>query len=773
MKQSNLTNKKFAILSMQRIVNFGSVLQAYSLREILREVTGISAAFLDIEWEPCLPSKKTVKTSVDYEMPAAYPPGILQRAKRWIITRLSAWNKHLIRNFMKQELKLTDVNAQLVYDCVVVGSDEVLNHRHGVCLQLHGQIKRAKKIISYAASCGSAMAEDIDPEDKDAVRTAMSGFCAMSVRDRATERYVSSFYEGTIERHLDPVLMGNLHKRPHKPVRLKKYLLVYAYGQRIRTAEEINAICAFAKARGLKVVAMGGSQFWCDLYIPTSPFRLLDYFWHADYVVTDTFHGSIFSVINRKKFAVISRQTNCNKITGLLQDLGLEGRLLDNMEKLESILPAEIDYTAVESILERERVRSKDYLKKHLKEITMEQIILAQNTADCCGCGACLAVCPVQAITMEEDKYGCMYPKIDASRCVHCGKCTRVCQYTKPLKENLPVAAYAAVGTCEERVKNSASGGIFAALANSCVDKGGFAAGAVMDCSNSQADVYHLLSREETDLCRMQGSKYVHSDAWKCYSEIVQTLKAGKTVLFSGTPCQVAAVKALTGDPENLFTVDVICHGVPPQRMLNDYLKILSRRFHGQITEFRFREKTCGKQFTAGILLQRAEKAKRVYLKSTYLSFYRYFLSGAIYRENCYSCPYAGSSRVSDITIGDYWGVDLFHGEALRSGCMPDRKDWSCVLVNTEKGARLLAEYGEQIDLYPSRWEWAAQKNQQLREPSKPGKDRNGILKLYAEAGYEAVEAAFVKENGGRLRFFRRMIRNIMENNRTVKKHAN
>lgn len=367
MKQSNSTSKKLAILSMQRVVNYGSVLQAYSLRELLREVTGASVSFLDIEQQPSLPSQQTVKNNVDYASPAAYSPGLLQRAKRWCIARASAWNKYLIRNFMKRELRLADGEQEAAYESIVIGSDEVFNHRHGVCLQLHGQVRQAEKVISYAASCGSALASDVYPEDEQAVRTAMNGFCAMSVRDAATQQYVSAFYDGKIEHHLDPVLVGELYRRPHKPVHLKRYLLVYAYGQRIRTAEEIDAIRSFAKSRGLKTVAMGGSQFWCDLYIPADPFRLLDYFWYADYVVTDTFHGTIFSVINRKKFAVIVRKTNCSKITSLLQDLGLEERLVGQMQELECVLPAQIDYTAVESILERERFRTREYLKKHLE----------------------------------------------------------------------------------------------------------------------------------------------------------------------------------------------------------------------------------------------------------------------------------------------------------------------------------------------------------------------------------------------------------------------
>jgi coenzyme F420-reducing hydrogenase beta subunit len=271
----------------------------------------------------------------------------------------------------------------------------------------------------------------------------------------------------------------------------------------------------------------------------------------------------------------------------------------------------------------------------------------------------------------------------------------------------------------------------------------------------------------------MQGSKYVQSEAWRSYPDVTEALKAGKTVLFSGTPCQVAAIKALTGDPENLVTVDVVCHGVPPLKMLNDYLGVLSGYLQGEIRDFRFRDKACQKQYAARIDTDNHGKSKRVYLKSSLLSFYAYFLKGTFFRENCYSCPYAGINRVSDITIGDYWGIEQFHGGQFRSGEMPRRNDWSCVLVNTSKGEAFLRDHGEALMLYPSRLEWVVQKNQQLKEPVKRPKNRDFQRKLYKESGYRAVEAAFVQENGGKLRFGLRMIRNILENSRMVKKHEN
>lgn len=358
---------KTAILSMQRVVNYGSVLQAWSLREMIRDVTGEEAVFLDIEDQPAVESSGSVKTSADYETAAHYSRSLFQRGKRWIIARLSANNKKRIRAFMCQELHLTRENNAGAFDHVVIGSDEVFNHVRGVRLQLHGAVKQAEHVISYAASCGTAKAEDIPEEHLDSVRRAMSKFEAVSVRDAGTEQYVRQLYDGDVLHHLDPVLMGPLHTRKAKRVWLKKYLLVYAYGQRIRTAEEIGAIRRYAKEKGLTIVAMGGSQFWCDLYVPASPMRMLDWFAHADCVVTDTFHGAIFSVINRRRFAVLIRKSNANKLTSLLEDLHLSDQRVSDVNILDSVLDHEPDYNAVDMLLEGERIRARAYLKEHLR----------------------------------------------------------------------------------------------------------------------------------------------------------------------------------------------------------------------------------------------------------------------------------------------------------------------------------------------------------------------------------------------------------------------
>ncbi len=392
-------------------------------------------------------------------------------------------------------------------------------------------------------------------------------------------------------------------------------------------------------------------------------------------------------------------------------------------------------------------------------------IRLYEDPRQCSGCGACLTVCPKQAIRMVEGSYGCKYPVIRAADCVGCGKCKEICAYQSLRAKVQPVAAYAAVGKDDELVKHSASGGLFASIATQWIRDGGLVAGAVMDV-NPDVQVYHLLSEREEDIRRMQGSKYAQSDAWRCYGDVFAALKNGKRVLFTGTPCQVAAVKALTGDPDNLTTIDLICHGVPPVKLLNDYVQLLGRRFRGKVTGFVFRDKSVQREFCARIDVQRGKKQRSYYLRSSVLSYYRHFLKGTLYRENCYSCPYARQERISDVTIGDYWGVTKFHAEDFAAGRMPQRGDWSCALVNTDKGTMLLKICGVKLALYPSQLEWVAEQNHQLRHPSAEPEDRKKAVQRYETAGYTAVEVDFVRANGGKLRYLVRLYRQIRENER-------
>ena len=199
----------------------------------------------------------------------------------------------------------------------------------------------------------------------------------------------------------------------------------------------------------------------------------------------------------------------------------------------------------------------------------MEKCINITNGKDCCGCGACLNICPKDAITMAEDNAGFIFPKVDKALCVDCGLCKNVCVFSKKGEgENDNAQVYASVINNRGILENSSSGGVFSALANAVIEDGGvvFGAGWTDDFS-----VEHTFADNKNDLKKLRGSKYVQSLTGTTFREVKKLLTEGKTVCFSGTPCQISGLKAYLGkDYQNLFTVDIICHGVPSMKMLKD-----------------------------------------------------------------------------------------------------------------------------------------------------------------------------------------------------------
>lgn len=356
---------KIAILSMQRVINYGSVLQAYSLKKIIEDITGESVRFIDIDSTEKIPVSGTITTYQDYS-----EKGLSIRNAPWLIFRKlshrSKKNKYvqMIKDFQQNELDLNKKYNHENYDLVVVGSDEVFIAAKYICLQLYGKIDNAQNVITYAAASGMAQVENISKIDIETVRNALSNYKYMSVRDEHTKNYISELYNGDIQMHIDPVLAGELRKRNHKTVNRKPYLIVYAYAERIQDPVEVQAIKQYAKKKGLEIVCLGGQQLWADKFVPLSPFNMLDYFYNAECVVTDTFHGTVFSIINHCRFAVLKRKSNRFKIDGVLKIFGLSEHLIADIGNLQDILEKEIDYNFVDSILEREGKRTREYLKQ-------------------------------------------------------------------------------------------------------------------------------------------------------------------------------------------------------------------------------------------------------------------------------------------------------------------------------------------------------------------------------------------------------------------------
>lgn len=387
----------------------------------------------------------------------------------------------------------------------------------------------------------------------------------------------------------------------------------------------------------------------------------------------------------------------------------------------------------------------------------MDNIQLFGAKKDCCGCGACMNVCPKNAISMEEDAYGFLYPKIDHEICIRCGQCKKVCGYQKKDPLPLPQEVYAAESSLKDVSRNAASGGIFGTLAYEILIGKGVVYGCAYEHREGALVASHIRVDNIEDLARLQGSKYVQSDMDIVFREIRDDLIKDKTVLFSGTPCQVDAVKHYINSCRVhkgcLYTVDIICHGVPSARFFKDYMVSLSGKLNGKITDFKFRDKTNGWGLKAGVYyIDHRQKERKRLIPVQLSSYYSIFLKSYSYRENCYSCKYAGRNRVGDITIGDYWGIEKVHPEYLKEngGNLDSEIGISCLLVNTDKGEKLVHNYGKNLVLCDSTIENAAFQNEQLNAPCKEADERNTVLELYRTGSYGAVEKWYSKIIGNK-----------------------
>lgn len=370
--------------------------------------------------------------------------------------------------------------------------------------------------------------------------------------------------------------------------------------------------------------------------------------------------------------------------------------------------------------------------------------LLFTNKEDCCGCSACLNNCPKQAISMREDEYGFLYPFINESLCIRCGKCKKVCAFQNNGTKNSPMDCYAAINRNKNQAIKSASGGIFAAIAETVIKNDGIIYGAAF---SGNWGVHHISVDKLEDLIALQGSKYAHSEIGRIFHEVKDELQTGRQVLFSGTPCQIDGLKAYLGEEyENLVTVDIVCHGVPSVRMFQAYLKTLEKKYGGEITSFSFRDKSIGWGKNGTVVIN----GKKIKIWESASSYLYYFSQGNLFRPNCYKCPYACSNRPADLTIGDYWGIEKQHPEIFAKRGWDETKGISLIIVNTKKGKKALENCRSCIEVEPSSFRKISAGNKQLNHPSID--ISNGeITHEFENGGWENVENRFRQNRGLRL----------------------
>lgn len=366
-----------------------------------------------------------------------------------------------------------------------------------------------------------------------------------------------------------------------------------------------------------------------------------------------------------------------------------------------------------------------------------EKNISALDRSKCTACGACAQKCPVGCISMSEGQYE-KQPVVDSIKCVSCGMCVRVCPIDKETKISYEQKAYALVNHDHDQLMQEASGGAFGIFATYVLEHGGV----VYGCAFTNLKAQHIRVDNIKKLPKLFGSKYLQSDTLNTYSQVMNDLKNGMLVLYSGTPCQIAGLLGfLDNKPyEKLITIDIICHGVPSQAYFDKFIQGLENDKKIDIASFSFRDKENKKWGLSGTYKGTYKGTGKNFSKNLFYFdhyYYYYFLRGFTYRKSCYQCKYANLNRVSDITIGDLWGEEQFRFNFdTKNGC-------SLAIVNTAKGHNLISEvscHKEEVDL-----NIAAKYNMQLNHPSKKPDNYDDFERQFNELTYKEIQRHFLK----------------------------
>lgn len=367
-----------------------------------------------------------------------------------------------------------------------------------------------------------------------------------------------------------------------------------------------------------------------------------------------------------------------------------------------------------------------------------------QSDKNCSACGACMAKCSKRAISLSEDNQGFLYPTIDKRLCVSCGACVDVCICDNmPIKSENTPTAYISSTYDKERYDLSASGGIFGTLASVFIKAGGVVYGSSIIYENSVLECKHIRIDTVEDIHKIQGSKYVHSDTRAIFDDVCEKLNNGQKVLFSGTSCQVAALKKyLKTSYDNLFTVDLVCHGVPPISLFQKYISYIEKKYKCTIYNVSFRRKSepgFNSHKDSYVLTLYGNKNNKTFEKcisNKNSGYYRLFLSRAGYRPNCYSCPFARITKEGDMTLGDFvprdFELDVYD---LSTDVM-----YSTILINNDKGKILFQSISELCDSKQIGIETVLMHHTNLSKPSICKNGGKKLMKIEEWFGFAVLE---------------------------------
>lgn len=618
--------------------------------------------------------------------------------------RVAAYNVFDYRylHYGQRTVKLSECVAPWTeeYAMFLSGSDQVWNPYYQSVNE--ATFLRFAPMEKRASIAGSFGVSAIPEQRKADFSEWLKGFRFLSVREEVGANIIRELSDRDSTVLADPTMIvdrevwDQLATKPKFPLP-SKYILTYFLGE--RTKKYGKFIKKLKKQYNLEVVDL--LDIMKPQYLACDPAEFVFCVMNADMVCTDSFHATVFSILYKVPFVTFDRvegkRSMGSRINTLLKSFDLQNRKFENIKgQISECL--EMNFDGVDAHLKTLRQTASQYLDELFSAADKNSTARSRKEFDvyktdaCTGCGACIAACPTDALAFVE-KNGFLYPEIEDGKCISCGACARMCPVQKGGRHCETAVVYAMRNINEDVVAASSSGGVISALGEKII-KDGVVYGASFD---EEFALKHIRVETLSELTKIRKSKYLQSEIVHCFSQIKQDLKDEKQVLFVGTPCQVAAINSVIGVHDKLFTVAIVCHGVPSPGYWREYKKTLEETHGSRLKKFDFRDKSNGwKNYSIAYEFENGDKklenpSENVFMKA--------FFHNKSLRDSCGNCSFKAGGSGADITVGDFWGL-----KTLESALDND-KGVSLVVVHSVKGEILLnsltdVERLKKFDLY-------------------------------------------------------------------------
>ena len=706
---------KAGIVTFNSAHNYGAVLQVYAMQEYLKslgiEVDVINYRLKEIDNVYKLYNVKRKGNKAIRGLKKVYKVLKVNLSERWRIEKRKNFENFInnVLNTTRPYKTLKDIQGDfLQYDILIAGSDQIWNtdltkgFKPAFFLEFGNKDARR---ISYAASLGN---DTIDPKYVLFYKRYLENFDFISVREESMKDVLKDLTDKKLTRVCDPTLL--IDKDVYDKLKVetkykgKDYIYVHYIGNDEKTYEIADQL---SRKLGIPVLhnrSKGLFENELDYLFHGSPEEFISVIENAKYVVTNSFHTTIVSLIYEKDFITVPHATRPARMRNLLEIAGLSNHLIEDVRIMPELETLKIDYKDVKRRLLEERKESVEFLNNAIygkvPDKHEENYLKTANKFNCYGCELCKDVCPVNAIEMVEDKEGFKYPKIDKEKCINCGLCERNCIYRKEMKTSVEddfPKIYAAACKDNNVLKESSSGGIFTELYKYIINQKGYVVGVKY---NNDMVAEYAITNNEKECEKFRGSKYVAANINNVRKEIKEKLEQGNKVLFTGNPCQIKALKTyLNKDYENLYLVEILCHGAPSPKVFRMYIKYLEEKYKSKVIDFRFRDKQDGwATENKSTIKVKFEDGRVLTEPAKYNNYNRAFLNNYILRPGCYNCEFAGENNLSDMVIGDFWGIEKLMPKFSKK----EKNGISMIKINTKKGEEIFNAVNNNLEYYQS-----------------------------------------------------------------------